>query len=300
MKRTQGVDSVEEKICRNIRRFDVYALLSLLYHLGYQPDEIFFKSHFPPVSAVSLLEKIEFVPAPVRRVVITINLGLFGAMSPLPSYFFKLLDSLEESSFFTFLGFFDNELIQNYLLSTCPELDRELYPDWDKSKLAQLRLLEFNSANFLHHIFHLVFPELGIRVEKRRHSRRLRAGSIRLGETILGDTPVLGGHTRVPLMGFDITLYCDEEYGASGTSWADQTVRRLHDILFPVLCQADVDLHIILVIRSQKGSLQLQQGSYLGIDRIHSEKEQNRVVVLFRGQVPAPAPTSNKGLARLS
>lgn len=278
---------LEEKICQRIYEFDVYALLQLLYSMGYHQEEIFFKSNFPPVSPPSLLEKIEFRVKPIRQVVITINMGLFGALSPLPSYFIRTIENVGggEIPVLTFLGFFDHNLLQNYLKSIYPELDNSLYPDWESNKRSYFRLLEFHATTFLHRLFQLVFPELGVAVQKSQHKRQIRSGGIRLGETILGDATVLGAYASVALPGFDITLYCDEEYGDKRNTWADKVVKRLYATIFPILKEIDIDLKIFLVIRSQKGWMQLQKESSIGVDKLRSDVEQNRIVTLFRGLV---------------
>ena len=103
--------TTEQNIAQRIHEFDVHALLNLLHHIGYSPEEILFRSHLTTISPSSLLQRIEFLSVPFRRVVVTINLGLMGPNSPLPSYFFKMIDKLwNEKAFLDFISFFDHHL----------------------------------------------------------------------------------------------------------------------------------------------------------------------------------------------
>ncbi len=255
--------------------------------MGYRTEEILFHSHFSSVSPATLLESIEFRRAPVRQVIITANTGLLSATTPLPSYFMKMLDTgnMDEKAFVDFLGFFDHKLLQNYWHTIYPELDTALYPDWERTKRAYLRLTGIYSLTTIHHLFHLTFPELGVWVKKTSHTRRLRGDGTRLGETILGGYHILGSEAILRHRGVMVTLYCDEEYSDERIPWADKIVKRLHTVLFPVLREAEVDIKVILVIRSQKGWIQLQQKSYLGMEKIRGGEENNRIVVIFDGIV---------------
>lgn len=278
---------IEQKICERIRDFDVVALLQLLAHIGYRREEILFRSHYSNVSPASLLEDIEFRTSPSRQVIITFNAGLLSAVTPLPSYFMKMLDAglMDEKAFVDFLGFFDHNLLGGYWHTVYPEFDQSLYPDWEMTKRAYLRLTNLCSANSVHHLFHLVFPELGICVEKKSHTRHLKSEGIHLGETELGGRHIMGGQARLRHEGCTVTMYCDEEYSEQRIPWADKIYKRLHTVLFPVLREAEVDLKVILVIRSQKGWIQLQPNSYLGMEKIRGGEENNRIVVIFDGIV---------------
>jgi hypothetical protein len=283
------VTSVEEQICQRVHEFDIQALLELVYYLGYRPEDVLFKSNFSTLSQPSLIEEIQFCSQPIRHVVITLNLGLLSVLSPLPSYFMRAIENtnLDEKALLDFLEFFNHKLIQSYLYSIYPEYNSRFYSDWESTKKGYLRLLGLDSVTFLHHLFQMVFPELGIAVEKSRHKRQLTLGAFRLGESILGDTKVLGSQATVPVIGFDITLYCDEEFSDRRTTWADKIAQRLHKLLFPILQELDICLKIVLIIRTQKSWLQLKKGSYLGIDKLQGGAEKNRMVLVFKGLVTA-------------
>ena len=279
---------IEKKIRAKARGFDIHALIQLLKYIGYTNDEILFKSHLTSISTGTLIENLEFRKKPVKLAIITINLGLLSNQSPLPSYFIKTIDLgyIDEKAFIDFIGFFDHNIIRNYLVSIYPECDTKYFQNWEDTKKNYLRLLALNSVNIIHWLFEKNFPELGLVVERSNHKRRVKIDGVQLGKTALGDDVAFGGWCLLPVIGFDVTLYCDEELTEDQkTPWANVVYKRLQS-LFQILKEVKIYLKVCLVIRSQKGWAQLKRGSYLGVDRIHGGEEQARVVLIFQGQVP--------------
>ncbi len=283
----QSIQEIQKKIQEKIHEFDLYALLQLLNYLGFRRSEILFKSNLTTVSTSNIVENIEFLSEPIKQVVIFLNFGLLSNQSPLPSYFFKTIENdtiIDEKALTDFLEFFNHIIVDNYLNNICPESITSLYSNWETVKRAYLRLAGVNSVALLHLMFSLVFPELGINVVKRKHKRSLKSDGMRLGYCRLAEGYILGAYASVPVAGFDVTLYCDEEYDRKDT-WAEKIAKRLYTILFPILQEKLLDLKVILVIRSQKGWVQLYKQSYLGIDKIKGGLEKNRVVIIYDGLV---------------
>jgi hypothetical protein len=280
---------LEQNISKKIHEFDLVSLLQLLEFLGYQPEELHFKSHFSTSSQPSLIHQIEFYAEPSRMVVITLNLGLLSAQTPLPSYFLKKVDAgyIDTKSFVDFIGYFDHFLIRNYLLNIHLETNRALFSDWEVTKRRYLQMLDLKSCSTLHWLFELVFPELGVQVDKVSLKRQLRTAHLKLGETILGTDAILGEKTGVPVSGRRITLFSEFEITDSGEPWPREIKQRLDTLIFPIFRAVGMELEIILVIRAQKTWAVLQSDSYLGYDKIRGGGEQYRRIRIFSGRIKA-------------
>lgn len=282
-------ESVKAEISRRVDEFDPAALLLLLAYLGYRPEEILFESSVREVSQPSLIQRVEFRAEPVKQVVVTLNVGLLGTQSPLPSYFKRILEDadVDDAAFTDFLRFFDHRLLDNFLNSVYPERDVEVFKDFEKTKQSYLRLLGLASVSTVHWLVELVYPELGVTVERGTIMRSMKLEGARLGFCSLGGGAVLGGWMRGPVPGFLVTLYADEEHTEAGRPWAEEVMRRLERLVFPVLAEQAVELKVVLVIRSEKVWAQLRRGSYLGFDRMKGGTTKNREIQVFKGKVTA-------------
>jgi hypothetical protein len=281
-------EAVEARMRARVREFDIVALLELLAHLGYRREEVLLRSHLSSTTQVGLIHDIEFRKHPLRQVVITLNMGLLSPHSPLPSYFFQLLESanVDEDAMTAFVGFFDHAILSEFLASIYPESNAAVFRNWEGTKRSHLSLLSTRSLSTLHWLFQGVFPELGVVASHGTLTRKVRVEPIRLGFAVLGKGGALGGISTVPVPGLEVMLFCDEDYTDQDKPWADEIRRRLASVIFPILEEANVDLRVMLTIRSQRGWAQLGPGSYLGFDRIRGGAERNRVIVVHKGPVP--------------
>ena len=287
VKCAQTMTATQKNIAQKIHQFDLISLLQLLEFLGYQTEEIQFKSHHSSSSQPSLIHQIEFNNEPSRMVVITLNLGLLSVQTPLPSYFFKKLDAgyIDTKSFVEFIGYFNHFLIRNYLLNIYPETNRALFPDWELTKRRYLQMLDLKSCSTLHWLFELVFPELGVQAEKVALNRQLRTTHLKLGETILGTDAIFGEKSGVPVSGRRITLFSEFESTDPGEPWPREIKQRLDNLIFPILRSVGMDLEILLVIRMQKTWAKLKTDSYLGYDKIRGGEESYRRIRIFTGRL---------------
>ncbi|MEW5802328.1 MAG: type VI secretion system baseplate subunit TssG [bacterium] len=285
MEPQQAREAQEAKIAGRIHEFDPVSLLHLLEFLGYRAEEIVFRSHVSLSSQPSLIQGIEFQTEPIRQVIISMNLGLSSAQSPLPSYFSKYMDSgmIDASAFIDFIEYFDHCLILDYLSNLYPEINTRLFSNWELTKRRYLLMLDFKSCATLHWLFQLVFPELGVKVEKVMLQRVLQISSVRLGVTVLGSDAVLGREKGVAVHGRQITLVSEGEFTDSGEPWPREIEKRLDDTLFPLLRMMSIDLEIVLVIRAQKRWARLHAESYLGYDKIQGGQANYRQIRIFRG-----------------
>ncbi|MFA5984962.1 MAG: hypothetical protein WC782_13175 [Methylococcaceae bacterium] len=281
--------TTEARVAKEVWRFDPVSLLIMLTYLGYQLEQIFFRSHYSVCSQTRLIESVEFQAAPTKRVVITLNLGLLAGQSLLPSYFFKLVqdNSIDEQCFEDFFGYFDDRLLRRFLLAIYPECDETIYPSWDARKKIALQTLKLDSVVTLHWLSQLVFPELQVRVEKTTLERSIDLGSPILGKSLLGYQSVLGKIKKLPVAGKRITLITDEAEFKTNQPWPQEIEARLQKLMFPVLQKVELDLEIWLIIRSQSSFLSLKENSYLGYESVFSDNPQYQYIRIFSGLLSA-------------
>lgn len=282
-----GMTRLENDIAERAHAFDPVSLLHLLGFMGYRSEEIFFKGHAGVASQPCLIESVAFQREPVRRVTISLHLGLLAPQSPLPSYFLRKLDkgTLDATAFADFIGFFDHPILEQFLLSSYPELNRDFFPNWAKAKRDRLLMLDLRSCGSLHWICRLVFPELEVRVEKAVLSRSLETSHIILGKAALGGDSVFGKHAAVPVYGKRITFFTDEERTPQKEPWPKAIRQRFEKSILPLVQSMGLSMEIFLVIRGQSSWAKLHGESYLGYDMLHTERPQTRRVLIFSGQI---------------
>ena len=281
------MNDLEKKISDKIHEFDIISLLRLLMSINYRKDEIRFRGHNSICSQSGLIQGIEFKKEPVREAVITLNLGLLSAQSPLPSYFRKKIDSSITGGrqFDEFIGYIDHNLIWNYIRNLYPEINRFYFLSWELTKRRYLEALDLKSCNTLHWLFQTVFPEIGVKVEKVLLSLEMQTVPIRLGESALGSNTAFGSKSQVPIHGRCITLCSEEDSTDTKVSWPWEIKNRLKTLVFPLLRPTGIDLEINLILKSQKRWAKLHPETYLGYDRIRNGGESYRRIRIFRGHI---------------
>jgi hypothetical protein len=281
--------TLQKKIAAKISRFDPIALLRLLYSMGYSPEQIRFASHFSTTAQGSLIHAIEFVEEPEPLARITINLGLLSAQSPLPSYFFKRLDdsNLDNQAFVDFIHFFDHLLVSNLLLHIYPELNAQLFPDWELSKRCYLHLCNLKAFSTVHWLFRQIYPELGLRVQKAMLRQDIQTLPITMGQEKLGGVGVLGGRLRLPINGYRVTLLASGENTSDGRWWPNEVRRRLRESLFPIFSAVGLHLEVVLVIESSNAQARLGPRSFLGFVKLKPRNQGAQRITLFNGRIDA-------------
>src|SRR6218665_3889515 len=112
---------IERRIRERVRSFDIPALLAVLEASGYGDAEIEYRGQRTTVHQSHLVQDIEFIHEPDKRVVITVNMGLLSAQSPLPSFLMQTMDQLDHDRLERFIFYF------HHLLP--PHCFARLYPD---------------------------------------------------------------------------------------------------------------------------------------------------------------------------
>jgi hypothetical protein len=290
------MNNLEERVAGRIHEFDIISLLHLLMTMNYSPEEIRFRSYNSICSQSGLIHDIKFRQEPVREAVITMNMGLLGVQSPLPSYFRKKMESEEvgRSRLADFIGYFDHHLIRDYICNIYPEINRLFFPDWEMTKRRYLQILNLKSLGTLHWLFRKVFPEIGVQVENAVLNDDLQTRAVVLGKAVLGDDAVFGSKTSVPINGRRVTFYSEEEMTDTQAPWPREIRNRLTSLIFPVLQPAGIDLEIVLVLKSRKRWVRLHAETYLGYDRMQGGEESYRRIRIFRGHIGESFRTREK------
>jgi hypothetical protein len=274
---------IEQRLRERIRGFDIPALLEVLDAHGYGDAEIEYRGHRTTVHQSHLVHDIQFFHQPRKRVVITVNMGLLSAQSPLPSFMMRTMDQLDHDRLERFVGYFDHRLLQECFAGLYPERDGALLPGWPEAAKDRLRLLRPTCASTLHWLFGKRFPETEISVRREVLPQRVRAPEVRLGSSALGEGGAMGGFASIPTGGMEVKIFCDEPISSSGVPWAVEALRRFEEDLLPLLSDTVLMLTVILVLRDQEGFLRIERDSHLGYDPLEGAPVEVRQVILFSG-----------------
>lgn len=264
--------ALRARISAAAQRFSVPALLDLLHAMGYRDEEIEFRSNLSQSAQPHLVHAIEFLPAEpgepdaLRTVIVTVNLGLLAAQTPLPAYVMKILGQQDAPGMAEFLWFFDHALLRDRFQALYPERNRGLFMDWEETKSKLLRMLGLESPSTMYWLFRRVYPELGLVVRRGQQQMPLSALGASLGEAILGDRYTLGGIAQVPVGGMEITLCTEEPQSPAGIPWAQEASRRLMEQILPLLRGIDLQLSVFLLFIEHTDWVRLIPDQYLGFD----------------------------------
>ncbi len=258
--------TIQEKIRKEIQRFDVFALLKLLENLGYKASDIFFQSNPSLSSCSSVCHDIIFKGKEYPRIILIVNMGLFSNQSPLPSFFRQKMDegSIDPVSFTKYLGFFDHYMIKTFFGVSMPEDNGWFFPDWKETLREYLKFLALNSASTLQLFFQLCFPELKVRVVKFPRVISLHSASIVLGSTILGKESYLQKNEKLTISSLKVLLTTSEPLTDLTVPWAFEIRNRIAHLIFPLLERVNIYLQVILVMEKVRHSAHLSKTTHLG------------------------------------
>jgi hypothetical protein len=280
-----GEGALEQRIRERIRSFDIPALLDVLATSDYRDAEIEYRGHRTTVHQSHLVHDIQFLREPRKRVIITVNMGLLSAHSPLPSFMMRTLDQLEHDRLERLIGFFDHRLLQECFGGLFPERDSSLLPGWPEAAKDRLRLLRPTCASTLHWLFSKIFPEAEISVRRQVRKQRVAAREMRLGASALGEGDSMGGFASLSTGGLAVQIHCAEPFSASGVPWAVEARRRLERELMPLFAESVMMLSVTLVLHEPDGILRFERGSHLGYDSLVQKGPlaEAQEVLLFSG-----------------
>jgi len=248
---------IEQRIVERARSFDLGALVAVLRHHGFAGDDVMFQSNAEAGSPKSLVEAVEFAgEASDRYAIVTLNLGLLGSQSLLPSYFFQVVSGAgagtsrtdPEDAFADFIRFFDDRLLGELAVSIAPERHEGVLHDWGAAREHARHLVGLGSPLGLYGIVRAVFPEFAVRVDRARLQNLTSAYSAAVGGPSLDGSAVLGRVYESRATGFCVDLVIEDELDDYGRAWVAVARERLRRVLLPLLARHELALRIALTV----------------------------------------------------
>lgn len=254
-----------EMVVENAWRYELGPLLAALELVGVPFSRVYFdgrpapaRNPQTPLSQPRLApEGRSVLSARVRiagaepSVVVHLPGGLLGPLSPLPSYFQRLLgeEVLAES-----LGALLHVLDDSLFRARARHADRRrwLFPQSGLDPLLGEALVN-TSPLYVDWLFRQVFPELRVEVRRSELARPVQLDRVLLGRVALGQC-ALDGHTRLAGQGLDVILTTSEDRGSGsrrgsagpGETMAEEVRARLQQLVFPQFQRHPLALRVVL------------------------------------------------------
>jgi hypothetical protein len=286
------LSELELALTRDAQRFDLRPLIELLMREGYAYEELLFESSNEGRSA-GLVKAVTFRKRPIRAVIITVELGLLGDNSLLPSYFFHVAEkSHDPARFYDFLRFFDHLLIENLVRALHPELSG-VYRSWKDVLKTFFRMARPASPGTLHWVVQLYFPELSVNVRRRPIEQASAVHACHTGRSLLDGSAILGRLYAAEVQGLEVDLIAEEGVDLSGREWSDIVLARLEHDLLPLLAPFRLPLVVRLVVLAHASWAQIDEPNapeqgFLGYERLRRGGEVKHTTVMFDGVTGAP------------
>lgn len=272
--------SLIDAITQKAKHFALPALVRLL-RARFPHLPIRFASHPSLALEPTIVESVSFWP---NHIVVTLNLGLRTATTPLASYFLELFAHPRVGPELAgVVEALDHPLLSDFAQSRAPMENERLVERSSAFVRDALTLARPASPMTLGWLLRKVFPELSITVRRNGHARRMPAPNARLGNAVVGYA-ALGGQAEILVPGIDALLETDSSRTWHGEPWATEAKRRLSDVVFPVLRGAAIHLRVLLVDREALGKLIVHGPGELGFDPL-TKARSPEISTLFEGQV---------------
>jgi hypothetical protein len=278
---------IEARITREAQSFDLRPLVELLMAQGYAYEDILFESSNEGRSA-SVVKAVTFRHKPMRTVLITVELGLLGDNSLLPSYFLHVAERMPDPApLFDFLRFFDHCLITNLFNALHPERGRT-YASWRGTLKSFLRMARPESPGTMHWVAQLYFPELRVSVARTPFENATDQHACLTGISRLDGAGILGRIYVAESNGLRVDLVAEDEVDLSGRAWSDIVLLRLREQLLPLLAPFRIPLVVRLIVLAHASWAHVddpnaEEKGYLGYDRLRSNSEKRHTTIMFRG-----------------
>lgn len=291
------MQAVLQRIVARAREFDLRALMGVLNANGFDEESIQFQSNADGASPRSLVESIEFSEAD-KLATVTLNIGLLGSRTLLPSYFLQAVQSASASYggkrdpqdvFADFIRFFDGRLLSEVVAAVRPESNTAVFRDWAQSQSDATDVAGLACPLALHALATGLFPEFEVRVQHARLAEATSAHGAMIGGSRLHGSAVLGGVYNTQPDGFAIDLVIEEEVDEYRRDWVNTARARLTQTLLPRLAEHQLGLIIRLTVLAHDrwahvdgpAESESDQGD-LGSERIRGQ-EGEHTIVLYRG-----------------
>ncbi|GAB5411009.1 MAG: hypothetical protein ChlgKO_01230 [Chlamydiales bacterium] len=278
------VGKVFDKLQKEIKRFDLGALLLLLEHLGFSSQDVLFESNPDLSSRSGVCEKISFQEI-YPKVRVLLNRGLLSSQSALPSYFRKKMDEgeIDEALFSRFLGFFDHHLALQSLEARL--LDRGgAHFDWNEMLKNYLHLLILNSISTICFLFQVCFPELVVKVKKVPKIVKVEGSSLVLGKARLGPECCLGQSLFKVVPSYEVLLFSSNSHTDQDVPWPKEARRRLFSSVFSYFKGTNLLLSVRMVLEDCENPARLKREPILGYGTLGRNCDP-LIIHLFSGEI---------------
>lgn len=274
---------VRECIKKRAREFDIYGLMELLHHHGYQLTDVDMIGYQGLESQPSFIKSVEFLN---NRVQIIVYFGLAGANGVIPTYLMKMADNgtINDRHFSELIGFFDRYLLKTWLLGMMPERHLE--------RLGQTRWLRamqnFKSLSSLDWLFNQIFPDLQVRISRKAINIGQETRPAVLGTSKIGIEMILGSEFRVLDYGYEILLIADQEKYKPSQPWHVEIQKRFNERVHPLLTGLELHVDLWMAIRSTSSWFRIEkEGNYLGYERLRGAENECKKILIFSGYIEA-------------
>ena len=274
-----------DRIRSQLGEFDVLALLRLLKHHGILEKQVFFKGYSSLSSFDHLIHSIDFKKHPQGlRVVITLNIGLLSAQSPLPEYFRYFIEhkAVDGAAMEKFIECFDHFLMVNRLCQTYPQVCTLWYPSWKNTQRQYWKVQSFYSSSTLQALFSTVYPEAHIQVSRKTFKPQPKLP--RLGHMHLeaARREIHGrAEADIPRNGFLIKIIESENALFETKAWLRSIKKRFYEQMALFLKNTSLYLKVLVFQTVQTEPLRLSSYGHLN----HNPMALPRCIVLHQGYV---------------
>jgi hypothetical protein len=243
------------------RRFELPALLRVLRRRGYADEDVLFESVRGAPSSPGVIDSLRF-DDDQRRVTVRLNAGLLSPDGPLPTYFQRFGDELDDARpFLQFLRFFEHVVAANLSYVASP-VDGVAHG----SPLARAyqTIGGARSPARLHALVRAIVPELALEVFPATLTRVEPNAAARLGTALLDGTAVVGFTQRTAVAGLVARLHAELEHDDRGRSWVEVIRDRCRAVLEPLVRRGARAVEVRLRIERYAGRARLARGAQLG------------------------------------
>ncbi len=261
------------------RRFELPALLRVLRRRGYAAEDILFESVRGAPASPGLVDSLRFEDDP-RRVTVRLSTGLLAPDGPLPSYFARFLEDLDDPRpYLAFLRFFDHVVAANLSYVASP-VDGVAHG----SPLARAyqTLGGARSPARIHALLRAIVPELALEVRPATLVRREANDAARLGVARLDGTAIVGWSQLTTAAGLVARFHAELEHDDRGRPWVEVVRQRCTRVLEPLLRRGGRAVEVRLRVTSYAGRAQLGATAQLGLHPVATDEPRLWEVLVLR------------------
>lgn len=275
---------LKARIKAKIRSFEISPLISLLNYLGYTIDNLTFDGYHGFESQPSLIRDIHFESDGNVRIVL--YLGLAGANTTLPMYFFAMVDKglIDARHFNDLVCFLDNILLKKWVYGLNPE--KYLFLN---SRETWLRAIgRFSSPASIYWLFQAIAPELQVRISRGDQVMGQLAQPAVLGQSKIGLEMIFGNSFNMIINMISVRYISESERNTSGAEWSATLIQRINAFILPIISGNEECIEVWLSVQEPNQWLSLSaEGLQLGYEALKGNENQKKDILIFSGQKQA-------------